>query len=202
MPLQVRQTRLGPSATRIRVIPGSGYFPAAGDEIASILGALPSEPEGEIVRGGGLEVSFDPPRLRTIYEISNINIVFPPLQLFLETAASKVSGNFGYIVSLRVNNVLVLSELVPPESYSAGEKEKIDPIMQSRQLQISLPQSIVLSRNDAIALEVGAFMTVTKASVKAELAVIELVPARTGASSVLTANLLYSQSQRKGQGVR
>jgi hypothetical protein len=129
----------------------------SGDSLSSIRGTFPGEKElieTNLTRNGAAVVSFDPPRLRTVYEISSMNISVPQLRAAVSTAEkSKNTGTIGYTINLMVNGFLVFSESITTGSIVEGVARA-----PAAQLQVSLPQSIVLSKNDSIEIVVGAFI--------------------------------------------
>jgi hypothetical protein len=152
-------------------------------------------------RQGGVELQFDPPRLRTSYEIQDITVQLPFLELVVEDdaeASEKIRGTFGWLVILNVGGAPYYAEPIPSETINLPKGTTIQ-YKQPQVVQLQFSQSIIVSQGSSVSLQVLAFLSVTSGEVPA--ASILSSPgeqiAHPGSPSI-SATMVYTQESPRG----
>lgn len=156
---QIRSVALRPSGATFVWVEAT---PITSNEIvASTQGRILGEtPKSTQVRSGGKRLVFDPPRLRSAFSISGVQLHLPPLSATFAGPAEpgvNAKGLFGWLASIVIGGVTLYSEPISPFSFKVSATEKATTGAPSLAQQLQFDQTLAVGPGESLELMVDAY---------------------------------------------
>lgn len=148
-------------------------------QAGQIIGSSPGVVVGENLMGfvptslqrhGSVLLNYNPPRLRSLYQINDVNVNLPSVSLALDVEETEsefvLKGKFGWIVALKINNIPIYSEPLEPEGFEWNKKkgfaEKTEIVFSKKPLsqQLQFTQQLEVPPGNPVDLAIDTYFVI------------------------------------------